>query len=248
MPRDDGNAPLFDLAHPRTTLSLGERIVADIKRALFNGEIKAGSFLGSEKDLVQKYGVGRHSVRDALRSLFALGMVDIKRGARGGAVVAEPNMDRFAEALAIQFKLADVGSAQALQAQSAIEGMAAELAATQRTADDLTRLGDLLKDAETLFDDPVAFSRNGLDFHMAVARASHNDVLEALLSTLRFVIWQREPRALPRVAVKVHGIHTELFNLIEGGKASEAGDLMRRHIYDIRSSHLPQSGDAANCC
>jgi DNA-binding GntR family transcriptional regulator len=69
--------------------------------------------------------------------------------------------------------------------------------------------------------------------------------LETLLGTLRFVIWQREPRSLPRVAPKVQGTHTELYRLIEAGKAAEAGELMRHHIYDIRSSHL---GDAANCC
>lgn len=238
------------LTQVRSTPSASDTVVADVKRALFAGEIKSGSFLGAEKDLVQKYGAGRHSIRDALRSLSAVGLVDVRRGAHGGAVVSNGNMDRFAEALAIQFKLAEIGPDQILMAQSAIEGMAAELAATQRTPDDLGRLAELLAQSETLYEDPIAFSRNGLAFHTAIARASRNAVLVALLGTLRFVIWSSRPRSLPKVAAKVHGIHRQLFELIEAGRAQEAGSLMRNHIVDIRSQHLPgkDRGEPSQCC
>jgi DNA-binding FadR family transcriptional regulator len=259
MPPDDFDPtkfePPFSMARAsssRAPSSLGDTIVADVKRALFAGEIGPGTFLGAEKDFVQKYEVGRHSVREALRGLEATGLVEIRRGAHGGVVVAEQNLERFAEALAIQFKLAEVGSGQVMLAQSAIEGMAAELAATERTPDDLRVLAGLLETGERLRENPVEFSRNGLAFHIAVARASKNDVLIALQTTLRFAIWSGgRPRSLPDAASRVQGIHRQLFEFIETGNAEAAGRLMRTHIADIRAKHVQANADAApagDCC
>src|SRR5215469_13276743 len=82
--------------------SLSSQIVADVREALFGKRLKPGDFLGTEKDLAARHGVSRIVARDALRTLEALGIVEIRMGKGGGARVARGNPRLFAEALAVQ--------------------------------------------------------------------------------------------------------------------------------------------------
>ena len=101
--------------------SLSSQIVADVRDALFAKRLKPGDFLGTEKDLAARYGVSRIVARDALRTLEALGIVEIRMGKGGGARIARGNPRLFAEALAVQLDLTGVSAAEILDAQRAIE-------------------------------------------------------------------------------------------------------------------------------
>src|SRR5438045_4347095 len=157
--------------------SLSSQIVAEVRDALFAKKLKPGDFLGTEKDLAARFGVSRIVARDALRTLQALGIADIKMGKGGGARVARGNPRLFAEALAVQLDLTGVSAAEIMDAQRAIETLAAELAAEHATAADHTNFQRLLTQAETIIDDPTAYTRSCRDFPLAVAEASHNRVL-----------------------------------------------------------------------
>src|SRR5947209_20536639 len=133
--------------------SLSGQIVADVREALFSGQLKPGEFLGTEKDLAARFGVSRIVSRDALRTLEALGVVEIRMGKGGGARIARGNPQLFAEALAVQLDLTGVSAAEVLDAQRAVECMAAELAAENATPADHERLRALLADAESKLDD-----------------------------------------------------------------------------------------------
>ena len=218
-----------------TTLS--SRIVAEIREAVFVGRLKPGDFLGSENDLAQQFGVSRITVRDALRSLSATGIVEIRQGAGGGARIAAGNLDHFADALAVQFQLAGVGAEETLGAQSAIEGMAAELAAEQRTDEDLARMAAAVEQAAAVVDDPVAFTEASLGFHLAVAEASHNRALFALLRALRYVVWPSEnKRATVEVAARVQKAHRTIYEKIESRDGAGAREAMSHHLDGIRDS------------
>ena len=73
---------------PARGMTLSSQIVAYIRDALFAGDLASGDVLGSEGELSKQFGVSRMSVRDALRSLEAMGIVDIKMGSKGGATIA----------------------------------------------------------------------------------------------------------------------------------------------------------------
>src|SRR5947208_12987055 len=158
-----------------TTLS--SQIVREVRDALFAKRFKSGDFLGTEKDLAARFEVSRIVARDALRTLEALGIVEIRMGAGGGARIARGNPRRFAEALAVQLDLTGVTVREILDAQRAIECLAAELAAENATDEDIVRMRKLIADAEEAIDDAVLSTRLGEEFHMAVAEASHNRVL-----------------------------------------------------------------------
>src|SRR5204863_2567455 len=83
------------------SVSLSAQIVAEVRDALFAKKLKSGDFLGTEKDLATRFGVSRIVARDALRTLQALGIADIKMGKGGGARVSRGNPRLFAEALAV---------------------------------------------------------------------------------------------------------------------------------------------------
>ena len=158
----------FQPAQGRT---LSSQIVDLIRDALFSGALKSGDTVGSEAELAQKLGVSRMSVRDALRSLEALGIVEIRMGAKGGAIVAQGSTKRFSDALAIQLTLLGVRKEDALQAQVAIESMSVQLAAMNATPQDLNRMRDLLDQARRKTDDSYESSNLGEAFHLAVVRA-----------------------------------------------------------------------------
>ena len=174
---------------PFRTATMSTQIVAQVRDALFAKELHSGDFLGTEKDLAERFEVSRIVARDALRTLEAQGIVEIKVGAGGGARIARGNARLFAEALAVQLDLAGVSVAEIMDAQRAIECLAAELAAVNSTAEDHARLRELIADAERRSDDVAEFTRLGREFHLAVADASHNRVLVVQLISLQHVSW-----------------------------------------------------------
>src|ERR1700733_4797292 len=146
----------FLVAGPSASLS--SQIVADVRESLFAKLLKPGDFLGTEKDLATRHGVSRIVARDALRTLEAMGIVEIRMGKGGGARIARGNPRLFAEALAVQLDLTGVSPAEVLDAQRAVECMAAELAAENATAADHARIRQLLADAERKLDDVEAYT------------------------------------------------------------------------------------------
>jgi GntR family transcriptional repressor for pyruvate dehydrogenase complex len=237
---------------PGRSASLSSQIVADTRDALFAKRLKPGDFFGTENEIAERYGVSRIVARDALRTLEALGIVEIKMGKGGGARVARGNPRLFAEALAVQLDLTGVGPAEIMDAQRAIECLAAELAAENATDEDIARLRRLLDDAEAAIDDAAESTRLGAEFHMAVAEASHNRVLVVQLISLQHVSWPRQNPTLTRpVMRRIIDVHKELLSLIEIRDPAGARRLMDDHVKMIRSRRVSEHKSklkGVSCC
>lgn len=226
-----------------TTLSA--RIVEQIRAALFAGQIKPGEALGSEAQLAVRFGVSRMAMRDALRSLEAGGVVDIRVGAKGGVFIAQGNPDRFADALAIQFKLVGITVEEMFDAQIAIEVMATELAAERADDDDLERLRDLLDELRALAQQPMTpaaasrFTHDSMRFHEALVEASHNRALIAQFRALAIVL---EPvygrRTTDEVAKRVIASHKAVLDAVTDRDTERACALMRRRLQVVRAKQL----------
>src|SRR6185436_2493022 len=228
--------------------TLASRIVADVREALFERRYRPGEFLGTEKDLAARHGVSRMAARDALRTLEGLGIVDIARGAGGGARITRGNPQLFAEALAVQLELADIDREEIMTAQGAVEGLAAELAARNATPAQVLSLRHLIDDAESKLDDLDAFTRSSLQFHLGIAEASHNRVLHYQLISLQHVSWPTRNRTLNRaVARKILEAHRKLVALIEARDASGARSYMEAHVGMIRERRVAESKSSV-CC
>jgi GntR family transcriptional repressor for pyruvate dehydrogenase complex len=232
--------------------SLSSQIVAEVRDALFGKRLKSGDFLGTEKELAARHGVSRIVARDALRTLEALGIVEIRMGKGGGARIARGNPRLFAEALAVQLDLTGVTATEVMDAQRAIETFGAALAAQNAAKADIDKLRRLLKDAGAAIGDLDAFTRLSRDFHVAVAEASHNRVLVVQLLSLAHVSWPRHNvTATPKLAREILDVHARLTDLIEARDAEGARALMDDHVNMIRARRIAEHGDdraAASCC
>ena len=232
--------------------SLSAQIVTDVRQVLLARRLRPGDFLGTEKEIASRFGVSRIVARDALRTLQALGVAEIRMGRGGGARVASGNPRLFAEALAIQLDLTGVTVGEVLDAQRAVETLAAELAAEQATAADHARLRRLIADAESKLGDVAAYTRSCRDFHLAVAEASHNRVLAVQLFSLEHVAWPaRNPTLTPAVARRILDVHRQLAELIEMRDGAGARRLMDEHVKMIRSRRVAEQrggGMGGGCC
>ena len=163
-------------------------------------------------------------------------------GKGGGARVARGNPRLFAEALAVQLDLTGVTPAEIMDAQRAIECLAAELAAENATDADIARLRGIVAESEASLNDAARTTELGAAFHLAVAEASHNRVLVVQLISLQHVSWpRRNPTMNAKVAKRILDVHKELLALIEIRDAAAARHLMDDHVKMIRARRVTES-------
>ena len=233
--------------------SVSSRIIEQVWDALFRGELSPGDRLGSEVELAQKLGVSRVPVRDAFRTLQALGIIDIKVGAHGGAFISAGDAKRFADALAVQLKLVGISIEEMFDSQIAIESMAAELAAKRATKADLKQLRELVEELRQMCLKPLSktaaqqFTQVSMRFHETLVDAAHNRALAAQFKALRIVL---EPvytrRTSDAIARRVVTSHTDLVDSIEARDEERARTLMRRRLEVVRAHQLMKTVDSSD--
>jgi GntR family transcriptional repressor for pyruvate dehydrogenase complex len=140
-----------------------------------------------------------------------------------------------------------------MEAQRAIESLAAELAAINATPGDHARLRQLVEEAERKIDDVAAYTRCSREFHLAVAEASHNRVLVVQLISLQHVSWPaHNPTLTAEVAHRILDVHRQLAHLIETRDAEGARRLMDEHVQMIAgrriAEHRGRDAAARDCC
>ena len=215
-----------------------------MRDALFAKKLKPGDFLGTEKDLAARFGVSRIVARDALRTLQALGIAEIKMGKGGGARVARGNPRLFAEALAVQLDLTGVSAAEIMDAQRAIECLAAELAAENATAEPI-----IAQAAAACSRTPRPSSTTPRAYTRSCARIPSRRwprprtiacwwCSSSRCSTSRGRA--RNPTLTPKVARRMLDVHRELAGLIEMRDAAGARRLMDDHVKMIRARRVAE--------
>jgi GntR family transcriptional repressor for pyruvate dehydrogenase complex len=228
--------------------SVANQIVLQVREALFKGRFQPGDLLGSEKDLALQFDVSRITVRDALRTLETMGIIEIRVGAGGGARIAQGNLDHYSDALSIQLRLSGITEQEVLELQINIERAAVELAAIKRSQTDLTKLSNLLNEAKGLLADPAAFTQAGQKFHLAIVEASGNRALIAQFKAFRYVIWPKNgKRAKSEIAAHVLEVHKNIYKAISEQNSDLARELMGTHLMSIRAMFFSKNSETAIC-
>lgn len=205
-------------------------VAAQIRAAFFNG-MRPGDWLGTENELAEQFGVSRITMRDAVRMLEAQGIVDVKVGARGGLRIAHGDPDRFSDALAVQAHLLGVSWEEIAEAMRSVEAPAARLAAERRGEADLETLERHLQQQRAAVDDRRQFHQAASDFHLTLAKASHNPALYVAARALRLTHDRLlEPEATPRNARLATQDHTHLLEAVRNRDGNRAEALMRDHL------------------
>jgi GntR family transcriptional repressor for pyruvate dehydrogenase complex len=157
-------------------------LVRDVAKALrqriLRGKVRPGEYLPSRKDLAAEFGVGMSTVHEALQALSAVGLVASHPGK--GTWVREDALVTMIHPDAIEGRLGELDARQVYEARSTIEVALTELAAERATAEDVDQIWQALGTMEAAIDDDESFTRADLAFHLAVARAGKNVLLEQL--------------------------------------------------------------------
>jgi DNA-binding FadR family transcriptional regulator len=146
-----------------------EAVIEQMQRQLSSGVWSVGDRIPGEYDLAARLQVSRPAVREAIRALSHIGVLEVRRG--DGTYVRSTTDPRPLLRRVERATLRDV-----FELQQAYDVQAARLAARRRTRDDLVRLGALLEDRDAACD-PEEFGEADVRFHIGVAEASHNSLL-----------------------------------------------------------------------
>jgi GntR family transcriptional repressor for pyruvate dehydrogenase complex len=212
----------------RSTLSedIADRLIASI----LSGKYKFGDKLPPERDLARYLAVGRPTVREAIRRLAVIGLLEVRPGE--GTFVVNHHADFVAKAFGWAVLLDPRTAQEVVETRIAIEAEIAGLAASRATAEELGTLKELLEKMRRYRGDPKRFSEADLDFHMTLARATQNTTLIRLLEAIRSLLAQWITRALshPEAFDIALEQHESVLSALERQDEAEARSAMRSHL------------------
>jgi GntR family transcriptional repressor for pyruvate dehydrogenase complex len=155
--------------------TLVDRVTDEIRRMILSGEIEPGEFLPTRKELAAQFDVGLSTVHEAIQALTAVGMLESRPGK--GTWVRD-DMDTLIHPAAVKTRLGELDDQQIYDARSVIEVALTEFAAQRATPEDIERIGAAMRALEAAVQDDEAFVEADLEFHLAVAKAGRNELLE----------------------------------------------------------------------
>jgi GntR family transcriptional repressor for pyruvate dehydrogenase complex len=210
---------------------LYEAVAEEIRRFIVDQRLQPGDGLPSERELCQQLGVGRTSLREGLRLLQTIGVVEIKSGlgtfvsGREGDVV----LARASEVALPAADLIDVA-----EVREVLEVRAVELAAERRTDEHLERLRDQLARDREKVEDGTYDVEDDLDFHRSVFEASGNRVLIRFVSTIGDLMAsvRRARLARPGRDAQTLAEHTAIYEAVRDRRPNLAARLMHEQVHD----------------
>jgi GntR family transcriptional repressor for pyruvate dehydrogenase complex len=208
-------------------------IVDQIRLLIRDGALKPGDRLPSERDLGDKFGVSRVTVREALRGLEANGMVAIKVGAHGGAFVTAPTSARVGEGIIDLLSLSQLTDKEVTEARQVLELGIIPFVCERATEEDIADLLAICDRADEALEKgsyPMSLS---VEFHSRVARASHNAAIAMLADsfhgpTLRSLEHVQEGH--PEMGIRGSREHRQFVAAIKKRDVEKATAVMRTHI------------------
>jgi GntR family transcriptional repressor for pyruvate dehydrogenase complex len=173
---------------PRNTGTLSDSIASQLGNRILSGDLPAWSKLPSESELGDRLGVSRTAIRDAMRTLSAQGLVEIRQG--HGMVVASPSDGPFADALVVMLLRSNLTVGDVLEARAAIDAGVCPMAATRGTAADWDRLaGDLNLFAVSIEKAAWEAAHEAHNaFHLGLLAATHLPAGEIMLRPLQHLV------------------------------------------------------------
>jgi DNA-binding FadR family transcriptional regulator len=220
---------------------MSEVIVDKIRDLMRDGQLKPGDRLPPERELCERFGVSRVTMREALRMLESAGLVEIRVGARGGAFVTAPTSNRVGEGIEDLLTLSVISAANVTEVRMILEVGIVPLVCERATEDDLVALEKICRRSEEALRTGKYSMDISLEFHTAVAQATHNPALEMLVESFRGPILMSLQQAKD-VAPEMGGLgtkeHEQFIEAVRRRDADEASRIMREHL--TRTAHRVQ--------
>lgn len=209
-------------------------LVKQIQDAIMDGKLKPGDKLPPQRELVEKFQTSKASLREALRVLEQKGLIEVKLGVSGGAVVKDINTEQITEDLSFLIRHQKVSLDQLAEFREGVEGCASALAAERASKEDIKRLKKLLararKHLEAWDSEWTDFFQVDLEIHIALAEISGNPVYFAVVQMVQKNILEdfsfKDEQGLAENYQSLY----EIVAAIESGDADRARSLVQDHI------------------
>ena len=169
-----------------------EAIAAQIRAELSAGRLKSGERLPPERDLALRFGVSRNTLREALRSLENAGLLQLRKGATGGAYIRESTADAVVTGMRDMYHLGAISPAHLTEARIWIESSVIRAACERANVDGIALLERNVAEAfaATRADDFYKTAEIHLEFHRLLARATGNPVMMLMMDGVLEVMRQ----------------------------------------------------------
>lgn len=227
-----------------------ELIAETIRQRVVEGDLKSGDALPSEPELMAEYHVSRASLREAFRILEAESLIEVKRGARGGARIRLPRDDTAAKSVGILLQIRGATLREVFDARLIIEPPLVHQLAALRTDENLDELRQHIAYERDHLTDFRAFAVAAAEFHRILARQAGNVTLALFVGMLdelylrqltRFVARARSDQvSLNRGSLKAH---TQLLEMIAARDGEAAETIWRYHMQQSRKVILAELGE-----
>ena len=232
---DEPNAHT-SLFAPMPAARTSAAIVSQIRNLIRSGQLPIGSRLPAERELCERLGVSRLSLREALRALESSGLVEIRLGSHGGAFVTAPTTGSAGQGITDLLSTSGLSAVNVTEARSLFEsGVVLPLAVERAAETDLRELRALCDEEERArnqgtYDVAVSFA-----FHLRLAMASHNPAVSMIMESFREAILM-SMREAQHEGTQGAEEHRALVDAIERGD----GEFAKR----IMAGHLQRTADA----
>lgn len=196
-----------------------EDVVSQIQEAILEGRLKTGERLPGERQLRETFQVSRGTLREALRTLEQKKLIQIRTGARGGAIVCPVGIQPVSESLDLLLRYQKIDLKELADFREEVEGAVAERAARKARREDLRQLTTLLDSIKDLMVDGRSAWRETIrvdnQFHLYLARIAGNRVFESILTIVYDNIFRYFDRFLPKDQKVVEKIYRDLCGIVE---------------------------------
>ena len=209
-----------------------EEVARQIEAAILMNHQRPGDQLPPERELIEHFAVSRSVIRESLKVLAEKGLIEILPGK--GAFIREPGSGAVHDALRLYLRRQrDENFAHDLtEIRQLLEGETTALAATRATAEDLTKIEAALSGMEAEKENLEKFVQFDLQFHQALAEATHNDLMELLLlpitGLLTDIMAQLSP--LPKAQEEAIKHHRAILRAVKRRDAAQARGAMKAHL------------------
>ena len=217
------------MLNPVKSTKIYEMVMEQIKDIVKKGELKSGDKLPSERDLSEKLEVSRASVREALKALQMLGLIEAKHG-EGNFITANFE-NNLLEPLSIVFLLIGSKSKDIFELRKIIEPETAALAAKNITKEQLIELKEIMNELNDTSDEEKSASLDKM-FHYKIAQASGNPLISTIMFSVSSLIEKNIEKS------KIHSInknlvkkqHEEIYNALEKNNSEKSSNAVKKHL------------------
>ena len=224
---------LFRPIKPRRAF---DEISGEIKRLIFKGALKPGDRLPSESELASHFGVGRQTIREALRLLELSGFISMQKGGAGGPLVVDTILNTISNSFLDAFQMGRITIDELTAARLAIEKMVLEsLFAHSPDGADIQALRENMSQARKKIEEGLQAFEENTQFHKLLARASKNHLFVILMESIMTVV--AHFRSILGVDLELSAgsiaAHEQIVDALVKGNRKKALAVLEAHLTEI---------------